>query len=81
MTKIGADVNVKPADPGSAERGVVPPVVLQPVPEKVNISVLITTPPNQTIVHIKNIQFVILNQCGLIPNRSYSETFQLCLMS
>ena len=36
MTKIGADVNGKPADPGSAERGVAPPVVLQPVPQKVN---------------------------------------------
>ena len=54
MTKIGADVNGKPVDPGSAERGVVPPVVLQPVPEKVSTRYLIpsTTPPNQYIVDI-----------------------------
>ena len=54
MTKIGTDVSGKPADPGSVERGVAPPVVLQPVPEKVSTRYLIpsTTPPNQNIVDI-----------------------------
>ena len=36
MTKIGADVNGKPADPGSLERGISPPVVVQSIPEKVS---------------------------------------------
>ena len=38
MTKIAADMNGKPADPGSVERGITPPVIMQTVPEKVSSS-------------------------------------------
>ena len=57
MTKRGADVSGKPADPGSVERGVASPVVLQPVPEKVSTRNLnrvpSNTPPNQNTVDIR----------------------------
>ena len=39
MTKIGVDVNGKPADLASVEKGVNPPVVVQEAPIKVKLSI------------------------------------------
>ena len=75
MTKIGADMNGKPADPCSVESGVTPPVIMQTVPEKVR-SVPRTTSPNQNNRAFHKLSAIQECQYGMVQIKSKLQTIR-----